>query len=189
MSRRIILILAAVGGAAGAGWIGWALRSAQRGLARPTRQTQPILTDLLRAHAGRIDFADAWAAPIAPGETDDPNQWASAVIRFPDGIGRLMRLRDALVRPFGLATVMDRELPPTGFPVLAEGDRELVLGMDDKHLGFRVGVATGGGRAVITTTVTINNRLGRAYWAVVRWFHPVIVAWLLRQARVPAAAL
>jgi hypothetical protein len=143
---------------------------------------------LLRVHAGRIDFADAWAAPIAPGETGDPGEWARAVITFPDAIGALMRLRDAVVRPFGLATATGQELPPTGFPLLAENGRELVLGVDDEHLSFRVGVAADDSRVVFTTTVTINNWLGRVYWAVVRWFHPVVVASLLRRAHVTRAS-
>jgi hypothetical protein len=93
-----------------------------------------------------------------------------------------MRLRDLLVRPFGLAAAGEG-LPETGFPLLAKTDAEVVLGVDDKHLSFRVGVTTAGGRATLTTTVTLAGRLGRFYWAVVRWFHPLVVRATLRQAR------
>jgi hypothetical protein len=165
----------------GVGWLVW--RLTRPGLRRP-RRVEPIMSDLLAEHAGRVDYADAWAAPIADGESGSPADWAHAIVAFPPTVDKLMRLRDALVRPFGLATMMDQDLPYTGFPLLAEGEGEAVLGADDKHLNFRVGVDTHSGQVTFTTTVTVNNRLGKVYWAFVRWCHPVLVAYMLRQARV-----
>jgi hypothetical protein len=93
-----------------------------------------------------------------------------------------MRVRDTLVRPFGLATMTDRDPPPTGFPLIAEGDHEAVFGAHDAHLDFRVGVTTANGQVAFTTTVTVNNPLGHLYWSVVRWFHPPVVRTMLRHA-------
>jgi hypothetical protein len=174
-------VTAVVGAAAGAGWLAWRLMRTGR---REAWRAWPVLTELLQQHAGRIDFADAWMAFIDDGESDDPARWAVAITKFPSAIVRLIRLRDALVRPFGLATMTDHGLPPTGFPVIATGDHELVAGADDEHLNFRLGVTTGEGVVAFTTTVTINNRLGRLYWAVVRWFHPIVVGAMLRRAEV-----
>jgi hypothetical protein len=172
-------------GAAGAGAVvigalAWQL--SRPGL-RTVEQTAPNLTELLRAHAGRIDFADACSAPIAAGEPKDPKEWAHGIVHLPAPVAALMRLRNLLVRPLGLAAGLDRDIPYTGFPLLAEGESEVVLGADDKHLNFRVGVTTDGGKVVFTTTVTILGPVGRAYWAVVRWFHPPIVRATLRQTR------
>lgn len=148
--------------------------------------TEPELTDLLRAHAGRIDFADAWAVTLLPGDSRSAADWAHAVLS-PDSSPRmltvLMRLRDALVRPFGIAGVDVGSLPHTGFPLLATGDDEVVLGLDDKHLDFRVGIRVLEASAVVTTTVTLHHALGRLYWLPVRWFHPWAVRTLLRRVR------
>jgi hypothetical protein len=172
--------LVVLGGAAGVGWL--FLRSRREGL-REVRPAEPVLTDLLERHAGRIDFVDAWAAPIADGETDDPSEWAKAFTALPPVVVVLLRVRDALARPFGLITMADYELPPTLFPLIAERDRELVLGVDDEHLNFRVGVSPSNGRVTFSTTVTVNNWLGRLYWVPVRWFHPLVVSAMLRRAR------
>ncbi|MDR1807677.1 MAG: DUF2867 domain-containing protein [Propionibacteriaceae bacterium] len=173
---------------AGAGWLLWQLN---RPGARPARRTDPILSDLLLQQAGRIDYADAWAAPIADGETDDPLAWTralgAAAFNLP-AVAALMRVRNAVVRLVGLAAVADHDLPASRFPVLAEGDHELVTGLTDQHLNFCLGVDTHDQRVTLTTTVTLNNRFGAAYWwGAVRWFHPAIVAALLRHAHVTAA--
>jgi hypothetical protein len=101
---------------------------------------------------------------------------------LPQPVKQAMRLRDALVRPFGLAAAGEG-LPETGFPLLAQTDQEIVLGVDDKHLSFRVGITTGDGQATLTTTVTLLGPLGRLYWLVVRWFHPLVVRATLGHAR------
>jgi hypothetical protein len=179
MNKPKALVLAAVGGA-GVGWLVWRLKRRHLRLAR---RADPVITDLLAEHAGRIDFADAWAAPIAEGESDDPKLWAGAVLDLPPAVNKLIRVRDALARWFGLATMTGQDFPPTGFPLLAEGDCEVVLGVDDDHLDFRLGITTRNNQAVFTTTVTVNNRLGACYWALVRLFHPFVVATALRRAR------
>jgi hypothetical protein len=141
-----------------------------------------VLTDLLAAHAGRVDHADAWTSPIRDGETADPAAWARIMASLPQPVNRAMRLRDTLVRPFGLSAAGEG-LPETGFPVLARTDQEIILGVDDTHLNFRVGITTGDGRATLTTTVTLLGPLGRLYWLVVRWFHPLVVRATLGHAR------
>ncbi|MDR1635339.1 MAG: DUF2867 domain-containing protein [Bifidobacteriaceae bacterium] len=170
--------VAALGGMAAAGWFAWRL---SRPGPRPVWRAAPVLTGLLAAQAGRIDYADAWSAPIRDGESTDPAAWAGVLAALPPPVQELMRLRDLLVRPLGLVAAGDG-LPETGFPLLAQTDREVVLGVDDKHLSFRVGITTADARATITTTVTLSGLLGRPYWAVVRWFHPLVVRATLSQA-------
>ncbi|MDR0416120.1 MAG: DUF2867 domain-containing protein, partial [Propionibacteriaceae bacterium] len=163
MKKRLLLGLA-VAAAVGGWW--WARQ--RRPVGRAVWRDEPVMTDLLASHAGQVDYVDAWAASISEGESDDPAVWAGAVISFPGWVGWLMRARDGLARLAGLAASSDGDRPDTGFPVLGEGDHELVLGLDDQHLDFRVGVTTGGGRVVFTTTVVLHNDLGHLYWAVTR---------------------
>jgi hypothetical protein len=168
-----------------AGWFVWRL---SRPGPRRVSQAAPVLTGLLAAEAGRIDHADAWSVPIRTGESHDPADWARVLAALPPPVKDLMRLRDLLVRPFGLAAAGDG-LPETGFPLLARTEHEVVLGVDDLHLSFRVGITTTDAHATLTTTVTLSGPLGRPYWAVVRWFHPLVVRATLAHARPGGAAV
>ncbi len=162
-----------------------------RGTGRSLWPAEPEMTDLLSTHAGRVDFADAWAVTVRPDDSRSAADWAHAALSpdaSPSLLTTLMRLRDALVRPFGLERVSEATLPYTGFPLLAAGDDEVVLGIDDTHLDFRVGVLVTDARCTMTTTVTLHNALGRVYWLPVRWFHPWAVRTVLRRVReVPTA--
>lgn len=149
-------------------------------------QAEPEMTDLLRDRSGRVDFADAWAVTVLPGDSRSAADWAHATLSpesSPRVLTALMRVRDALVQPFGVETVGQGAAPYTGFPLLATGDDEVVLGLDDKHLDFRVGVRVTDTSCVMTTTVTLHDALGRVYWLPVRWFHPWAVRTVLRQVR------
>jgi hypothetical protein len=157
---------------------------------RPVIRREPTVTGLLLTHGEGFAAVDAWAAPIYPGETTDPIEWARAVFALPPLVGALMRIRDVLVRPFGLTPGMPalgttgKEMPAhTGFPLIAQTANEAVLGLDDKHLDFRVSINTADGHVVLTTAIKINNRVGRLYWAIVRLFHPWIVRSALSRAK------
>jgi hypothetical protein len=169
----------AVAGLTGAGLGLW--RFSQTGQ-RTVQATEPNLTELLRAKAGRIDWADGWVTSIAAGETRDPVEWAQAIFDMPPLVKGLMRLRDRLVRRLGLQTVTDQELPDTFFPLLAQTPSELVLGFKDKHLDFCVGLTIADGRVWLTTTVQFNNWFGRLYFIPVRLIHPLIVKACIQQA-------
>jgi hypothetical protein len=108
----------------------------------------------------------------------------------PGWIDALLRLRNTLVRPFGLKTSGFGE-PASGgmigiFPVISETPERIVTGFDDRHLDFRVVVdvepSRPGHRVTATTLVRTHNLLGRAYLAVVLPFHRLIVRSLLRHA-------
>ena len=108
----------------------------------------------------------------------------------PGWIDALLRLRNTLVRPFGLKTSGFGE-PASGgmigiFPVISETPERIVAGFDDRQLDFRVVVdvepSRPGHRVTATTLVRTHNLLGRAYLAVVLPFHRLIVRSLLRHA-------
>lgn len=82
-----------------------------------------------------------------------------------------MRLRNTLVRPFGLKTgEPDRPI----FPTCHETENELILGTDDRHLNFRIGLIRAEGRLYMSTWVHPHNLWGRAYLRLVMPFHILI---------------
>ncbi|MFE7777866.1 DUF2867 domain-containing protein [Streptomyces sp. NPDC057445] len=62
----------------------------------------------------------------------------------------------------------------------ADGD-ELLLGEDASHLDFRASLLVGERDVTLTTVVRTHNRLGRLYFAPVRYIHPFMVRWMLRR--------
>jgi hypothetical protein len=100
-----------------------------------------------------------------------------------------MGLRNALVAPLGLVatrSALARAGDRIGiFPVLAETLDEVLLGLDDRHLDFRVCVRVlddGGERlGLVATLVRFHGALGRAYFLPVRPAHRLIVPAMLRR--------
>ena len=125
------------------------------------------------------DWADAWEVVAAPGLTDARTAARAIIAAFPCWTWPLLALRTVLVLPFGL-----RGGKPAGdrvgfFPVVSETHDQLVGGIDDRHLDFRIVVDihdTGSTRAIrLTTLITRHNRGGRLYLAAVLPFHRAII--------------
>ena len=134
-------------------------------------------------------FADAFRIAV-DGPPLDARMAAQRMMgRSPRWVETLVSLRNALVAPFGLKTSGAGEKAAGGligiFPVLSETPDRLVAGFNDHHLDFRVVVdvvSSGQSQQVTATTlVRTNNRLGRAYLAVIKPFHRLVVRSLLRQ--------
>ncbi len=113
--------------------------------------------------------------------------------RTPLWIGWLIMLRNFAVWPFRLKTGLDPTSPPEGrvgiFPLISRSRGKVVLGLDDRHLDFRVLVEVkelGMGRQEIaaSTIVKTHNLLGRIYLAFVKPFHRIIVPAMLAQVLV-----
>jgi hypothetical protein len=111
--------------------------------------------------------------------------------RMPAWVLRLTALRNFLGRFVGLKTGAEPALARQDrigmFPVLSQSEREVVLGLDDWHLDFRlvVEVADLGGKGTrlkVTTLVRRKNLFGRFYIGLVTPFHKVIVPVALRSA-------
>jgi Protein of unknown function (DUF2867) len=134
-------------------------------------------------------FADAYRVAI-DGTALDARRAAERMFgRGPRWIDALLRLRNAIVAPFGLKKSGLGEPAPGGmigiFPVLSETPQRLVAGFNDHHLDFRVVVdvaSSGRGQDVTATTVVLtHNLLGRTYLAIITPFHRLIARTLLRQ--------
>ena len=101
-----------------------------------------------------------------------------------------MVVRNLAVRPFRLKTRPDEASPGASigiFPVIGRSLNAVVLGLDDRHLDFRVLVEVkdlGLGRQEVTasTAVRTHNLLGRIYLAIVKPFHRIVVPAMLAQA-------
>ena len=146
----------------------------------------PVPDTLLLAEAlPQVDWADAYAVRRPTGSSSDPQAWADAVFRAPPlWVGALLLARESLVRLVGI----DRA-GPGAFDPVARTDDEVLLGIDQNHLGFRASVLCQSDRVVVSTVVHLHNRRGRFYWLIVRPLHPAVVRAMLRRAaaRVPDA--
>jgi hypothetical protein len=148
----------------------------------------------LSSSYSQADFADAFSVDLPEAACHDAEALARHIFSQPAGwVSTLLRLRDILVRPFGLKRAVD--LQATGgdriniFRVFERYDGEIVLGEDDTHLDFRVSLlvqpASPGRpcRLTVTTLVFYNRLLGRAYIALIAPFHRVVVRASLDRAQ------
>lgn len=138
-----------------------------------------------------IDFADCYhghtsrrglaALQVAHAMFEQPPGWVNA----------LMALRNRIVRWFGLKTPESVAPGVRGnqvgiFPLLSQSPAEVVLGLDDKHLDFRIWLAVrdkADGTEVWTSTlVRFNGASGRVYLFVIMPFHKLLVRHMLRRA-------
>ena len=139
----------------------------------------------------RIDFADCYhghtpragitAMEVARAAFDKPPGWV-------DG---LMAVRDGVVGRLGLKTSGNAAESARGakagfFPVISEMPNEVVLGLDDKHLDFRIWVSVqgmdGGTDVRMSTLVRLHGWPGRIYLATVMPFHKLLSRHMLRRA-------
>lgn len=136
-----------------------------------------IRTDTLPAasalwsHHRPGDFLDCYSV----ASTLSPRQAATIGFALPAWAQALLTLRNALVRPFGLKTGAAAGAKTSGiFPVCKESADELIVGLDDRHLDFRVALMRQDGRLYMSTWVQPHNLAGRIYLKVVMPFHILI---------------
>lgn len=127
----------------------------------------------------RRDFADMRAAAFCMVGTMP--RWAKP----------LLWLRNVLVTPFGLKRGDQSIVEADGdhiafFPVLSESDAEIVLGLNDRHLNFRILLerqpSANSARYRLTTLVEQHNLFGRVYLLLITPFHKLIVRSVLANA-------
>ena len=123
------------------------------------------------------DYADAFEVPAGPDRPASAGDAASGIFRLSPAGRRLMRLRDVLVAPVGLRS--SSSAGPGVLPVVRTARNLCVLGMDDRHLDFRVLVELDHDLVRCTTVVRRHHAGGRLYFAVVRPFHRLAVPRLL----------
>ncbi len=68
------------------------------------------------------------------------------------------------------------------FDTVARRSDEVLIGVDQGHLGYRASVLVERDRVVLSTVVELHNRRGAAYFALVRRVHPFVVRSMLGRA-------
>lgn len=147
-----------------------------------------------------FSYCDSFWAQQARAELPIEDASVAVLGHLPIWCKRLLGLRTRLVSPLGLIGPTMEELDrPLGPPKhYAVGDTilrwtiydlsadEIVKGMDDKHLDFRVSVMRDRGsaptRIVLSTAVQPHSGFGRAYLATIKPFHRFGVRTLLSNA-------
>ncbi|MEP2989821.1 MAG: DUF2867 domain-containing protein [Parasphingorhabdus sp.] len=145
------------------------------------------------------DFADAYEV-VVPARDISPEESFHAIMKsMPDWFRNLFKLRNKLVRPFGLIAptsneldaMVPKEIYELGdrigvFEFYGRADKEVITGADDKHLNFRLSVLRvrdgGKDRIVVTTLVQRHNLAGRIYLRSILPFHELGVRSLLHNA-------
>ncbi|QYA13186.1 DUF2867 domain-containing protein [Rhizobium sp. AB2/73] len=141
------------------------------------------------------DLVDSFAPTFGAGISRDPEAVAHAILGRPAWwVHGFLATRDMTVARFGLKTTDElqrnaRENESIAFfPVLSRSENELVLGVDDRHLGFRASILLGAlndegaFEVVVTTVVHRHNTFGRAFLNLIRPFHVLVIRSSLRRA-------
>ena len=135
---------------------------------------------------------DSYAVFLPEKSIVDARQLAELTLGDQSPVAQaLMSMRDKIMGKLGVLTSEQMRDTSVGdkinyFPVVAESRSEIELGMNDRHLDFRVWFTldetSQGLRARSTTVVRTHNLLGRAYITIIRPFHVRIVRGALRRA-------
>lgn len=163
------------------------------------RLTSPPPGARIRAQLPGAYFHDAWAVAAARPELSPIEQFVRAARATPAWVASCMRLRNHLVRPFGLKNLGDLAAlqPPRGAGAYQVGDRvgiftlfaqhadELLLGDRDRHLDVTLSLHQAGGVVTLSTVVHIHGLLGRLYMLPVKPMHHLIAPAVLRRVGQP----
>ena len=128
------------------------------------------------------DYSDSVSKKIKPAEPLTPDCiFEGMFCNFPRPVAWLMKMRNAVVKPFGLQG-------GGGFQNLVSerSDEEIIICKNDKHLCFWVGIycsrpEEGWQEASVTTVVKFNNFLGKIYFIGIWVFHKLLVKSLFRK--------
>lgn len=137
-------------------------------------------------------FADAYRVV---GARSDLNARQAARIIFnspPAWANALMATRNWIVGWFGLKAGKRSSTPNDNsrvgiFPIVIESPQEIILGLDDHHLDFRLIVTmesiTADTQAItVTSVIKTHNRLGRVYLKIILPFHRLLARTMLGRA-------
>jgi Protein of unknown function (DUF2867) len=128
----------------------------------------------------RVDYSDAYDVSLPADASTDPQVWVDRLFANPSRTFRVvLGARDRLVGAVGLKKASAGGAP---FTEMSRSADEVVFGLDDLHLDFRLGVHVADGRLTLGTVVRFHNGFGRLYFLPVRVAHPFIVRRMLRNA-------
>lgn len=138
------------------------------------------------------DYTDCFRGEFSGPERIPPEKLMAAFwTTMPRWLAFLFKLRNLLVRPFGLKTGTDgsrealKEALEKGegygmMAVVAKTADEMVVSLDDKHLKAWFSVCIDGRNIYLSTLVQYHNKLGVAYFTLIRPFHKIVVKSMFR---------
>ncbi len=164
---------------------------------------QPGNSIILNNWIGDIHYIDSYQFDILKPKNLTIDDLAYMILSSdtPKWEKALLHLRDSIVGFFGLKTGMTSEFPKRQsdltqykpgdkigiFPVIDRSESEIVMALNDKHLGFRVSLLTQNFQnsnlysVYMTTIVQFHNIWGRIYFFPVKPFHKIIVKQSLKR--------
>lgn len=163
------------------------------------RRVPVPLDAAVHSYLPKADFADAYEISVPARHLSPEQSFHMLMSSMPDWFRNLFKLRNKLVRPFGLiaptANELDSMAPKQAyelgerigvFEFYGRTDDEVITGADDKHLDFRLSVLRRNegkmDRVTVTTLVQRHNLAGRLYLRSILPFHELGIRSLLRNA-------
>ncbi len=157
------------------------------------RRTTPPPESVVAGWYANASLLDSYSIDLGSSKQDSMRVLATRTVGDPPSwIKALVAVRDALVTPFGVKTSGEVRASRADddrvdfFPVQWEGNDEIVLGEDDRHLDFRLSLlrrpSPTGTQLIATTIVHAHNAFGFTYLNLIRPFHHLVVRASLAQA-------
>ena len=155
-----------------------------------------VPTDFLVSEFSPNDYSDAFECSFKSSKniTADDIQvafWTEP----PKWVNRLFKLRDILIKPFGIQSGEGKDFAAFAACIRSGGshrfvsvpcksDDETVLCLNDKHLiaylSAKIIQSGDNKKVVMTTLVNFHNRLGKVYFFFICPFHGIVVRMTLK---------
>jgi hypothetical protein len=150
------------------------------------RRTNPPAESVIAGWYENASLLDSYSTDLDSSKECSMRMLATRTVGDPPAwIKALVAARDAMVTPFGIKTSREVRLSRADnervdfFPVQWEGNDEIVLGEDDRHLDFRLSLlrrtSPTGAHLIATTVVHCHNGFGLTYLNVIRPFHHLVI--------------
>lgn len=128
-----------------------------------------------------VDYLDIYEINKHTEKTAE--EVAKEIMRIPNWVELLFKLRNVLVKSFGLKADKQKDDQEAFFTLIEKREDEIIMGEDDKHLNFRASIIVDRSRNTISliTLVHFNNLWGKIYFLPVKPFHKIIMKSLLKR--------
>jgi hypothetical protein len=154
-----------------------------------TIESQDLIFEIFK----NPDHEDCYEIELQPNSQVNLRKCLEPIFEQPAWMDALYKLRDILVKPFGLETgdnmKVDYDALVGGkmsfFEILGKNDHEILLYGNDKHLEAWFSVVLGHTAVAqvvrFSTVVHYHNLLGRSYFTMIKPFHKLIIHYSLKR--------
>ena len=130
-----------------------------------------------------FDYTDNFSEVVRTIRPISAEELAARFFCTPQWIIALMKVRNAIIKPFGLKG--EKNLSDL---VIVESDSLATISKSDRHLDFVIAFMTerrmnDSVYLSVCTKVRYNNRMGKFYFTIIKPFHKLICKILLKQVR------